>query len=193
MSEQLYVHWTWYEIIPYTTLHFLCSFFCFCLLSRYGIGMIYYKQEKFALAEVHFKKALSINPQSSVLMCHVGAVSRTCSVQKLSVRLCWHLTRQKAQWSALFLECKMFRFLFVVHCCGIRRRMWKLKKNVLQVQHALKKSESALATLNKAITTDPKNPLCKFHRASILLATDKHKVSSRFFVWNSTEIDCRKI
>ena len=42
---------------------------------RYGIGMIYYKQEKFSLAELHFRKALSINPQSSVLMCHVGAVS----------------------------------------------------------------------------------------------------------------------
>ena len=51
----------------------MCLFFPPCF--RYGIGMIYYKQEKFALAEVHFRKALSINPQSSVLMCHVGAVS----------------------------------------------------------------------------------------------------------------------
>lgn len=37
--------------------------------------MIYYKQEKFNLAEMHFKKALSINPQSSVLLCHIGVVS----------------------------------------------------------------------------------------------------------------------
>lgn len=37
--------------------------------------MIYYKQEKFNLAEIHFKKALSINPQSSVLLCHIGVVS----------------------------------------------------------------------------------------------------------------------
>lgn len=42
---------------------------------RYGIGMIYYKQEKFNLAEIHFRKALSINPSSSVLYCHVGVVS----------------------------------------------------------------------------------------------------------------------
>lgn len=41
---------------------------------RYGLGMIYYKQEKFNLAEIHFKKALSINPQSSVLLCHIGVV-----------------------------------------------------------------------------------------------------------------------
>lgn len=37
--------------------------------------MIYYKQEKFNLAEIHFKKAFSINPQSSVLLCHIGVVS----------------------------------------------------------------------------------------------------------------------
>lgn len=47
----------------------------FSLFSRYGIGMIYYKQEKFNLAEIHFRKALSINPSSSVLYCHVGVVS----------------------------------------------------------------------------------------------------------------------
>ena len=44
-------------------------------VGRYGIGMIYYKQEKFNLAEIHYRKALSINPSSSVLYCHVGVVS----------------------------------------------------------------------------------------------------------------------
>jgi len=39
------------------------------------MGMIYYKKEKFSLAELHFKKALAINPQSSVLLCHIGLVS----------------------------------------------------------------------------------------------------------------------
>ncbi|MBN3271581.1 CDC27 protein, partial [Polyodon spathula] len=48
------------------------SFYFFC--HRYGLGMIYYKQEKFSLAEIHFKKALDINPQSSVLLCHFGMV-----------------------------------------------------------------------------------------------------------------------
>lgn len=42
---------------------------------RYGLGMIYYKKEKFTLAETHFKKALAINPQSAVLLCHIGLVS----------------------------------------------------------------------------------------------------------------------
>lgn len=38
-----------------------------------------------------------------------------------------------------------------------------------------KKSEKALDTLNKAIVIDPKNPLCKFHRASVLFANEKYK------------------
>lgn len=46
-----------------------------CYMCRYGMGMIYYKQEKFNLAETHYRKALSINPQSSVLLCHIGVVS----------------------------------------------------------------------------------------------------------------------
>ncbi|KAF3815445.1 hypothetical protein GH733_016540 [Mirounga leonina] len=33
----------------------------------------------------------------------------------------------------------------------------------------------ALDTLNKAIVIDPKNPLCKFHRASVLFANEKYK------------------
>lgn len=41
----------------------------------YGIGMVYYKQEKFTLAEVHFRRALAISPQNSVLLCHIGVVS----------------------------------------------------------------------------------------------------------------------
>lgn len=44
------------------------------------------------------------------------------------------------------------------------------------MQHALKKSDHALETLNIAISIDPKNPLCKFHRASILFANEKYKV-----------------
>jgi anaphase-promoting complex subunit 3 len=38
----------------------------------------------------------------------------------------------------------------------------------------LKKTEKALQTLNTAIAKDPKNPLCKFHRASIYFAAGRH-------------------
>jgi len=43
------------------------------------------------------------------------------------------------------------------------------------VQHAMKRSDCALVTLKRAIEIDRRNPLCKFHRASVLCATDRHR------------------
>lgn len=40
----------------------------------FGIGTIYSKQEKFRLAEIHYERALSINPHNSVIMVHIGAM-----------------------------------------------------------------------------------------------------------------------
>eukprot|EP00959_Pyramimonas_sp_CCMP1952_P005165 108536-Pyramimonas_sp.AAC.1 len=42
------------------------------LFRRYGMGTIYYRQEKFEEAEYHFQRALSINVHSSVLYCYLG-------------------------------------------------------------------------------------------------------------------------
>lgn len=60
----------------------------------------------------------------------------------------------------------------------------------------MKKSEAALVTINKAMTIDPKNPLCKFHRASILFSMDKHQVwtghlmfLSEFTVWTLLQFE----
>lgn len=43
----------------------------------------------------------------------------------------------------------------------------------MQVQHNLQKTDAALMTLNRAIALDPSNPLCKFHRASVFLSSDR--------------------
>lgn len=40
--------------------------------SWYGLGVLYLRQEKFEFAEHHFRRALHINPRSSVLMCYLG-------------------------------------------------------------------------------------------------------------------------
>merc|ERR1719341_12067 len=40
----------------------------------YGIGLTYYKQERFQLAEIYYRKALAINRFSPILMCHVAVV-----------------------------------------------------------------------------------------------------------------------
>lgn len=41
----------------------------------FGLGVIYYKQEKWELAEFHFRKALSIHRSNTILQCYVGMVS----------------------------------------------------------------------------------------------------------------------
>ena len=45
-----------------------------------------------------------------------------------------------------------------------------------QVQHAMKKSCTALLTIEKAMSIDPQNPLCKFHRATILFTLERYRV-----------------
>lgn len=45
----------------------------------------------------------------------------------------------------------------------------------MQVQNAQQKTDQALQTLDAAITADPSNALCKFHRASIFFAVGRLK------------------
>lgn len=40
----------------------------------YGIGLTYYKQERFQLTEIYYRKALGLNPYNPILMCHVAVV-----------------------------------------------------------------------------------------------------------------------
>ena len=40
--------------------------------GRYGLGNIYYRQEKYDFSEHHLRKALAINPCSSPLYCYLG-------------------------------------------------------------------------------------------------------------------------
>ena len=40
--------------------------------GRYGLGQIYFRQEKYEMAEYHFRRSLLINQRSSVLRCYVG-------------------------------------------------------------------------------------------------------------------------
>lgn len=40
----------------------------------FGIGTIFSKQERYQLAEIHYRRALKINPKNSVIMVHIGAM-----------------------------------------------------------------------------------------------------------------------
>lgn len=55
---------------------------------RYGLGTIYFRQEKYKLAEFHFRRALHINSRSSVLHCYLGMALHTLKVRFLSFFFC---------------------------------------------------------------------------------------------------------
>uniref|UniRef100_U5EPH1 Cell division cycle protein 27 homolog n=1 Tax=Corethrella appendiculata TaxID=1370023 RepID=U5EPH1_9DIPT len=40
----------------------------------FGIGTIFSKQERYQLAEIHYRRALQINPRNSVVMVHIGVM-----------------------------------------------------------------------------------------------------------------------
>ena len=46
----------------------------------YGLGTVYYRQEKYELSEYHFRHALSINSRSSVLFCYLGMAQHAVSL-----------------------------------------------------------------------------------------------------------------
>ena len=82
----------------------------------YGIGLTYYMQERFQLAEIYYQKALLIERYSPILLCHVAVV-----------------------------------------------------------QQATNNTNAALETLNAAIQVSPRNPLCKFERASMLHSSERYQ------------------
>lgn len=49
-----------------------CASLPLCPSTRYGLGQVLFRQEKYADALYHFKTAVGINPRSSVLHCYVG-------------------------------------------------------------------------------------------------------------------------
>ena len=53
----------------------------------YGLGIIYYRQEKYSLSFYHFRRALAINKESSVLLCYLGMVISQMGEENLSQAL----------------------------------------------------------------------------------------------------------
>lgn len=71
------------------------------LHCRYGLGGIYYRQEKYDLAAYHFHRALRINPESSVLYCYLGMVlhaSQKHEAALAALEQAERLVRQMRSW-----------------------------------------------------------------------------------------------
>ena len=53
----------------------------------YGLGSIYLRQEKYQLAEYHYRRALAINPQNPILYCQLGAVLHKTKKNEEALRM----------------------------------------------------------------------------------------------------------
>ena len=82
--------------------------YTFLYISRYGIGMIYHKQEKYILAEQHYQRALKINPKNSVLLCHLAVVRLHIRVFNSKNLILTHYLHVE-QAAATFLNFAIFR------------------------------------------------------------------------------------
>lgn len=78
----------------------------------YGIGSIYAKQERFGLAEFHFKRALEIHPRCSVIMVHIGVmqfhlskISKALETMNAAIELDPANPLSKYQRASMYFQC----------------------------------------------------------------------------------------
>ena len=68
----------------------------------FGVGTIHYRQEKYQLAEYHFRRALKINPRSSVLYCYLGMVLHA----KKQLKEALHVRTTRLRKHDIYIKCE---------------------------------------------------------------------------------------
>ena len=66
----------------------------------YGLGMLYFRQEKFTLAEHHFRRALEVNAHSSTLHFYVGLAVMLAGMRVGSAS--WAIVGSSTSWALSF-------------------------------------------------------------------------------------------
>lgn len=114
----------------------------------YGLGTIYFRQEKFELAECHFRRALSINPASSVLHCYLG---------RFLHNLLFVFTQYNI-FSQSFAPINMLLLSLYVMNVFFSRILFCVTGMALHAQNNTIKTTEALDVLTRAAEKDPSNP-----------------------------------
>jgi anaphase-promoting complex subunit 3 len=76
-------------------------------MSRYGLGMVYYRTTKLDLAQWHFRKAIDINPSNAVLICCEGMV---CVSPGRTI-----LASDRVHWFKVYEQKKEYRLALAVY------------------------------------------------------------------------------
>lgn len=130
-----------------------------------------------------FQRAVQVNPNfpyAYTLLGHEYIVTeeldKAMSCFRNAIRLDY---RHYNAWFGIGTICaKQERFhlaeIYYLRALDINTHSSVLMCHVGVVQHALKKDEKALTTLNLAIASDSKNPLCKFHRGQVYFSLGRH-------------------
>ena len=131
----------------------------------YGLGDVEHRREKAEAAEVHFRRALDIHPNSPVLRCHLGMVSRRRCVR--CAVLCGAVLRPTLRSTCRGL-------------CSVvppPHRTFSYCRS--QVLHMTGKHAAALDMLAVASKLQPGNPQARFQRANVFLALGRLEVRAR--------------
>lgn len=114
----------------------------------YGLGTIYYRQEKYELAECHFRRALAINPASSVLHCYLGECGYYVGA---------HSTHRYIV-SCIVAPMRSARCLVVLVTYPVYPMYLCNSGMALHAQNNTIKTTEALDVLTRAAEKDPSNP-----------------------------------
>jgi tetratricopeptide (TPR) repeat protein len=137
------------------TSHFH-SYRCVCCCCC--VGTIYYRQERFELAEYHFKRAIEINPNSSVLRCHLGLVLNAHNRYGPHAHTHQHTPTQLTSFSALSLFCWWAKRC--VACCVVCAAVAVLLLPLpcWTIHCRSEKTLESIDLLRQACSKDVKNP-----------------------------------
>jgi len=134
----------------------------------YGLGSIYHRQERYELAEYHFRRALGINPASSVLHCYLGmalhaqnSASKTAEALEVLTAACardTHNPQLHFQRAHILVACEEFEAaleaLLVVEQFAPKEP--PVHALLGQVYHQMGQVQLAIKHLNIAMDLDPK-------------------------------------
>ncbi len=131
--------------------------------NRYGVGQIYFRQEKYDMALVHFKSAALINPLSSVLHCYLAMTLHRQGFLDRALA--------KVQVSGIGEEGGRFRGQEgsrtgeegACRACGCAPPKPPTPSTQLKPPN-----------LQESIELDPKNPLARFEKANVLTSMEQY-------------------
>ena len=137
----------------------------------YGLGSIYYRQEKYELAEYHFRRALSINSSSSVLQCYLAmvlhaqgsTVKSQCALEILTKATEHDRNNPQLRFQKAYIYMALEQLDDALVELEIVREQAPREAPVYamlgQLYQQLGRKEDALRAINSAIDLDPKESM----------------------------------